>query len=48
MGTIENLVGVASFRQQIMEGKSENEIRNSWEPGLSEFKKMRTKYLLYP
>ena len=48
MGTIERLVGVASFRQQIMEGKSEKEIRDSWEPGLSEYKKMRGKYLLYP
>jgi hypothetical protein len=28
--------------------KSEEEIRASWEPGLSEYKKMRKKYLLYP
>ena len=48
MGTIERLIGVASFRQQIIEGKPENEIRASWEPGLSEYKKMRKKYLLYP
>ena len=48
MGTIERLVGVASFRHQIMEGKSEKEIRDSWEPGLSNYKKMRLKYLLYP
>lgn len=48
MGTIERLVGVASFRHQIMEGKSEKEIRDSWEPGLSNYKKMRSKYLLYP
>ena len=48
MGTIERLIGVASFRQQIIEGKSENEIRASWEPGLSEYKKVRKKYLLYP
>ena len=48
MNTIELLVGVAAFRQQIIDGKSEKEIRNSWEPGLSEYKKMRTKYLLYP
>ncbi len=47
MGTIERLVGVAAFRQQIIDGKSEKEIRASWEPGLSEYKKMRTKYLLY-
>lgn len=48
MGTIENLIGVATFRQQIIEGKPEKEIRASWEPGLSEYKKMRKKYLLYP
>jgi uncharacterized protein YbbC (DUF1343 family) len=47
MGTIERLIGVASFRQQIIDGKSETEIRNSWEPGLSDYKKMREKYLLY-
>jgi uncharacterized protein YbbC (DUF1343 family) len=47
MGTIERLIGVASFRQQIVDGKSEAEIRASWEPGLSEYKKMREKYLLY-
>jgi uncharacterized protein YbbC (DUF1343 family) len=48
MGTIERLVGVETFRKQIQEGKSEKEIRASWEPGLSNFKKMRMKYLLYP
>lgn len=48
MGTIERLVGVASFRQQIIDGKSEQEIRASWEPGLSKYKEMRKKYLLYP
>ena len=48
MGVIEKLVGVEDFRKQIMEGKSEKEIRNSWEPGLSQYKQMRKKYLLYP
>ena len=48
MGTIEKLIGSGLFRQQIIEGKSEKEIRASWEPGLSEYKKMRKKYLLYP
>ena len=33
--------------QQIKDGKSEEEIRKSWEPALSEFKKIRKKYLLY-
>jgi uncharacterized protein YbbC (DUF1343 family) len=48
MGTIEKLIGVADFRQQIIAGKSEKEIRASWEPGLSRYKEMRKKYLLYP
>ncbi len=44
---IERLVGVADFRQQVISGKSEKEIRASWEPGLSAYKTMRKKYLLY-
>jgi uncharacterized protein YbbC (DUF1343 family) len=47
MGTIERLVGVADFRQQIIDGKSEAEIRASWQPGLNAYKTMRKKYLLY-
>lgn len=47
MGTIERLVGNDLFRKQIMEGKSEKEIRASWEPGLSAYKEMRKRYLLY-
>ncbi|PZQ93664.1 MAG: DUF1343 domain-containing protein, partial [Flavobacterium psychrophilum] len=45
---IEKLIGVGDFRQQIIAGKSEAEIRASWEPGLSKYKEMRKKYLLYP
>jgi uncharacterized protein YbbC (DUF1343 family) len=48
MGTIERLVGVSEFRQQIMDGKSEEEIRSTWEPGLALYKEMRKQYLLYP
>lgn len=48
MGVIERLVGSSLFRQQIIYGKSEQEIRASWEPGLSQYKIMRKKYLLYP
>ena len=48
MGTIERLIGVSDFRQQIIDGKSEKEIRATWEPGLSQYKKMREKYVLYP
>ncbi len=48
MGTIERLIGVESFRHQITTGVPEDAIRKSWEAGLSEYKKMRVKYLLYP
>jgi uncharacterized protein YbbC (DUF1343 family) len=33
--------------QQIKEGKTEREIRASWQPGIEKFKKIRVKYLLY-
>ena len=39
--------GTDQLKQQIKEGKSEEEIRKSWEPKLSEFKAVRKKYLLY-
>jgi len=48
IGSIEKLVGVDSFRRQIAEGISEEEIRKSWEPGLTHYKEMRKKYLIYP
>ena len=44
---IERLVGVGNFRQQIIAGKSEKEIRSTWQSGLNKYKEMRKKYLLY-
>ncbi|HEX8507435.1 MAG TPA: DUF1343 domain-containing protein, partial [Hymenobacter sp.] len=44
----EQLTGTNSLREQIIAGKSEAEIRASWEPGLGNFKTLRAKYLLYP
>lgn len=41
------LAGNEELRRQIEEGKTEEEIRESWEPGLSRFKMIRKKYLLY-
>lgn len=41
------LAGNNELWQQIKAGKTEKEIRESWEPKLSEFKKIRKKYLLY-
>jgi uncharacterized protein YbbC (DUF1343 family) len=45
---IDRLAGNDKLREQIIAGKSEKEIRDSWEPGLSHFKDIRRKYLLYP
>ncbi len=41
------LSGNANLMQQLKDGISEVEIRKSWEPGLTAFKKIRKKYLLY-
>ncbi|HOZ79239.1 MAG TPA: DUF1343 domain-containing protein [Ferruginibacter sp.] len=41
------LAGNDVLMQQIKAGKTEKEIRASWEPALGEFKKVRKKYLLY-
>jgi uncharacterized protein YbbC (DUF1343 family) len=42
------LAGNATLMEQIKSGKSENDIRKSWMPKLTQFKKIRKKYLLYP
>ncbi|MEO7309369.1 MAG: DUF1343 domain-containing protein [Chitinophagaceae bacterium] len=41
------LAGNDQLMWQVMNGKSEAEIRKSWEPGMTAFKKVRKKYLLY-
>lgn len=43
----DKLAGNSTLRKQIMEGKSETEIRESWAAGLSIFKEKRKQYLLY-
>ncbi|TCJ17502.1 DUF1343 domain-containing protein [Flaviaesturariibacter flavus] len=47
-GTFNRLAGNDVLQQQIRDGKTEAEIRASWEPALSNFKAIRKKYLLYP
>lgn len=42
------LAGSDVLRKDILAGKSESEIRKSWEAGLNEFLPKRKKYLLYP
>jgi uncharacterized protein YbbC (DUF1343 family) len=42
------LAGNSELMAQIKAGKTEAEIRKSWQPKLKAFKKIRKKYLLYP
>lgn len=44
----DKLVGNSSLREQIIAGKSESDIRSSWQADLKKFKEIRKKYLLYP
>jgi len=41
------LAGNNLLRQQIIEGKTEDEIRETWKDGINSFKAMREKYLIY-
>ncbi|MFY8019812.1 MAG: exo-beta-N-acetylmuramidase NamZ domain-containing protein [Bacteroidia bacterium] len=43
----DQLAGTSTLRKQIIAGKSEAEIRKSWQPALAKYRKMRSKYLLY-
>nr|WP_298993700.1 DUF1343 domain-containing protein [uncultured Polaribacter sp.] len=39
--------GTEKLQKQIEQGLSENEIRKTWQQGLADFKKIRSKYLIY-
>lgn len=45
---LEYLTGTKELRTQIIAGKKEEEIRDSWQEDLNKFKQIRKKYLLYP
>jgi uncharacterized protein YbbC (DUF1343 family) len=45
--SFDQLAGSDQLRKQIIAGKSEAEIKQSWQPALSQFKEVRKKYLLY-
>jgi uncharacterized protein YbbC (DUF1343 family) len=47
VGFFDRLAGTSNLRKQIEEGQTAREIRNSWKPGIQQFRKMRSKYLLY-
>ncbi len=42
------LAGTDELQKQIENGLTEVEIRKSWQPKLDDFRKTRSKYLLYP
>lgn len=48
IGNVDFRTGDSRFKEQIRDGVSEADMRKSWEPGLSNYKKMRLKYLIYP
>ncbi|MCD4730853.1 MAG: DUF1343 domain-containing protein [Bacteroidales bacterium] len=41
------LAGTENLKNQIIEGKSEEDIRESWEDDLNKFRQIRKKYLIY-
>ena len=41
-------MGTRRVRLQIMEGKSEESIRTTWQEGLKKYRQMRSRYVLYP
>ena len=43
----EKLAGTKTLRQQIIAGKTEEQIKATWRPGIEKFKLIRKKYLLY-
>ncbi|MBN2275674.1 MAG: DUF1343 domain-containing protein [Bacteroidales bacterium] len=43
-----NLAGTDALQKQIEAGWDDVKIRESWKPGLEQYRKMREKYLLYP
>ncbi len=44
----DKLAGSSALREQIIAGKTEEEIRESWQADIIAFKKLRRNYLLYP
>ncbi len=46
-GYFDTLAGGPLLREQIIKGMSARDIRESWQPGLTEFARIRQKYLLY-
>jgi uncharacterized protein YbbC (DUF1343 family) len=48
IGMFDKILGNDTFKQQIKNGLTEAQIRETWKPGLEQYGKIRAKYLLYP
>ena len=46
--SFDKLAGNKTLKEQLLQHKSEKEIKASWQDALEKFKKTRKKYLLYP
>ncbi len=46
-GSFDRLAGTPELKEQIKKGMTEDEIRDTWKPGIESFKEARAKYLLY-
>ena len=46
-GYFNKLAGTEELKEQIIEGKSEDEIKKSWQGDIDEFLDIRAKYLIY-
>jgi len=47
-GWIHKLAGTSDLKDQIISGLSQDQIRETWQPGLTAFRSVRAKYLIYP
>ena len=48
ISSFERLAGTSKLRKQIMDGMTEDQIRETWQQDLKEFIEMRKPYLIYP
>lgn len=46
--SFDKLAGNKTLKEQLLQHKTEKEIRDSWQKSLKDFAKIRRKYLLYP
>jgi len=48
IGMFDKIMGNDIFKKQLQDGLTETQIRESWKEGLTQYGKIRAKYLLYP